>query len=64
MKGGDLMSDSMDHKRVEPDQAEQRGLVTDVVVPIAQSVVSGAAGAVVGNKLGGKKQPPPPTKDD
>jgi hypothetical protein len=66
MKGGDLMSENRDQKRIEPEQGEKRGLVTDVVVPIAQSGVSGAVGAAVANKLGGRKQPPatPPKKDD
>ena len=58
------MSEQKKHKRITPDRVEQRGVVSEVVVPIAQSVVSGAAGAAVANKLGGQKQPPPPPKND
>lgn len=39
-----------------PAPPEQRGVVTDVVVPLAQSVVSGAVGAYVGSKVGKGKQ--------
>lgn len=50
-----------------PGRVEQRGVVSDVVVPIAQNVVGGAVGgataAWVANKLGGANQPPP-KKDD
>jgi hypothetical protein len=53
-------------KMVRPEAGEKRGLVTDVVVPIAQSGLGGAVGgavsAAVGGKLGGEK-PPPPKKD-
>lgn len=37
---------------------EQRGLIIDVVVPVAQSAISGGVGAVVGSKLGNKPTPP------
>jgi hypothetical protein len=47
-----------------PDQAEKRGLVTDVAVPIAQGVAGGLAGAWAAQKLGGQQQQPPPKKDD
>jgi hypothetical protein len=56
-----LVSDNQD-KHPTLTQVEKRGLVTDVVVPIAQTAV----GVAVGNKLGGRKPPPspPPQKDD
>jgi hypothetical protein len=54
------MSEHRDQKRIEPDQGEKRGLVIDVVVPIAQT----AAGVWVGNKLGGQKPPPPQPKKE
>jgi hypothetical protein len=38
-------------KRPTPDDYEQRGLITDVVVPPAQPVVGGAAAAYFADKL-------------
>lgn len=37
---------------------EQRGLVTDVIVPIAQGAAGGATGAWVTGKIGEGKKPP------
>jgi hypothetical protein len=72
----DLVSDDMRDKRLRPeqverrlapDEVEKRGMVSDVVVPIAQSVAGGGAGGLAGawaaQKLGGQNQPPP-KKDD
>lgn len=49
---------------------EEHGVVTDVIVPLAQSAVGGAVGgavsAVVTGKVGGSKpadSPPPPADD-
>lgn len=43
------------------ERIEERGsLLTDVVVPLAQSGVGGAVGALVGNHLSKPKEPPPP----
>jgi hypothetical protein len=41
---------------------EQKGLVTDVVVPIAQAAVAGGVGAAVANQLGKPKGEPPKDK--
>ena len=42
-------------------QIEERGsIVNDVIVPLAQSGVGGAVGALVGNHLSKPKDPPPP----
>lgn len=55
------MKDNHKQDRViERPQAEQKGLVTDVMVPIAQT----AAGVWLGHRLSGQKPPPPPPKDD
>ncbi len=47
-------------------QIEEHGVVTDVIVPLAQSAIGGAVGAVVAGKLGEKPPdpPPPPPADD
>jgi hypothetical protein len=59
-----ISTSEQEDKRVPPEHVEKRGLMTDVVVPIAQSAVGGAVGAVVGSKLSGQKPPPPPPKKD
>jgi hypothetical protein len=41
-------------------QIEERGVVTDVIVPLAQAGVAGAVGAAVNNHLSKPKDPPPP----
>lgn len=41
-------------------QIEERGVVTDVIVPLAQAGVAGAVGAVVNNHLNKPNDPPPP----
>ena len=57
-----LISEHND-KQVKPDQVEQRGVVSDVAVPIGQAVATGAVGgavnAWVSDKLGGGQKPPP-----
>jgi hypothetical protein len=50
-------------------QIEEHGIVTDVIVPLAQSAiggaVGGAVGAVVTDKVGNKPvDPPPPPPGD
>jgi hypothetical protein len=61
------MSEHKD-KQVKPDQIEQRGIVSDVAVPIAQAGVGGlgigAANAWVSTKFGGGQKQPPPKKDN
>jgi hypothetical protein len=54
------MSDKQENaradKRVPMEQLEQRGLVQDVIVPIVQSGVGGAAAGYAAGKVGqGKK---------
>jgi hypothetical protein len=55
-------------KQVKPDEVEQKGVVQDVVVPIAQAGVGGlgigAANAWVSNQFGGDQKRPPPEKDN
>jgi hypothetical protein len=62
-----LVSEHQD-KQVRPEQLEQRSLMTDVGLPIAQSLISGGAGGLAGawgaQKLGGQQQQPPPKQDD
>ena len=41
-----------------PEPQEQRGLVTEVVVPVVQSAISGGVGAVVANQISRPKEPP------
>jgi hypothetical protein len=41
---------------------EQRGFMSDVVVPLGQAAVSGGVGGYVGAKVGQGKNPPPDTK--
>lgn len=41
-------------------QIEERGVVTDVIVPLAQAGVGGAVSAAIGNHLSKPKDPPPP----
>ena len=43
---------------LRPPAEEQKGLVTDVVVPLAQSGVGGAVGAWVGHQVAKPKNPP------
>jgi hypothetical protein len=59
--GGDAMTDEKltSNKQVPPDQIEKRGLVQDVIVPIAQGAAGGATGAWVTSKLSQGKNPPP-----
>jgi hypothetical protein len=61
------MSDKQENttrdKRVPADQIEQRGVVQDVVVPIAQSLASGGAAGWAAGKVGQGKNPPPEKKD-
>lgn len=56
------MSERKD-KQIKPDQGERHGLVSEVVVPIAQAGVAGlgigAANAWVTDKVGGGEKPPP-----
>jgi hypothetical protein len=53
---------------IKPGRVEERGVVSDVVMPIAQNVVGGAVGGATGawvaNKLGGSSQLPQPKTDD
>jgi hypothetical protein len=64
------MSDTQENargdKRVPMEQMEQRGVVQDVVVPIAQAATGGlgvgAANAYVNHKLSQQKNPPPEKK--
>jgi hypothetical protein len=60
------VSDHEKPKQPRPGRVEERGVVSDVVVPIVQSLVGGAVGGATGaavtKKLGGQSQPPP--KDD
>lgn len=55
-----MSDDQKQDKRIRPEQAEQRGLLSD----LAQSAVSGGAGGLTawgaGKLTGGKKPPPPP----
>ena len=65
------MSDEQENarrdKRVPKEPIEQRGVVQDVVVPIAQAGAGGlgvgAANAYVNHKLSQQKNPPPEKKD-
>jgi hypothetical protein len=51
-----------DDKMIRPGQggAEQRGLVTDVVVPVASNIVAGGVGGYVSGRVSRPKPPPPP----
>lgn len=51
------------------EKIEERGVISEVVVPLAQSGVGGAVAAVVGNHLSKPKDeapppPPPPPPSD
>jgi hypothetical protein len=50
-------------KQVPADQIEKRGMVQDVIVPIVQSGVGGAAAGWAAGKVGQGKQPPPGKKE-
>ena len=55
------MSDKTTARSASPsaaDSTEQKGLVTDVVVPIAEAAATGL-GIGVGSKIGQGKKPPP-----
>jgi hypothetical protein len=41
-------------------QIEERGVLTDAIIPLAQAGVGGAVGAVVSNHLSKPKDPLPP----
>jgi hypothetical protein len=44
-----------DRKTMIPPKGEQKGLVTDVIVPLGQAAVAGGVGAAVANQLGKPK---------
>jgi len=52
-----------DTTRIDTRQTEQKSLVTDVVVPIAQSGVTAGVGAWVGGKVSQGKNPSGSGKD-
>jgi hypothetical protein len=45
-------------KQIPADQIEKRGVVPDVIVPIVQSGVGGAAAGWAAGKVGQGKNPP------
>jgi len=57
-----MRPDNSEKAVVPQGQHEQKGLVTDVIVPIAEAAATGI-GIGVGSKLGQGKNPPPPPSD-
>lgn len=47
---------AQDKKLETPAGSEQRGVVTDVVVPLVSAGVSGAVGAAVSNAIQNRKE--------
>jgi hypothetical protein len=56
------MSEHQD-KQVKPEQTEQKGVMSDVVLPVGQSLLTGGAAGWASAKFGGGQKQPPPNKD-